>query len=1014
MFPLFSSLEPFDADASGRRRRKRPFGFALLSVALPLFALLSVAPAVVRAQSAQTPPIEREIGGGELHSMRLSLTAGQFVRAVFDQRGVDIVLVLLGPDGRELTRVDSPVGEWGPEPLFFEVGTTGYYTIQVRPRRESAGPGRYEFTMTVGHATPRDERQFPAERAFAAATRALSGGEPDALRKSLEKYEEALSLFRAVGDYRGEVTTLTTMAAVSQALGEGAKALRYYGDALALLRTTNDTGAEARALVGVALVYFSLGDRDRALNNFRQALALFRAAGDNRTAAYTLNNIGHVYDSRGEEREALGKYEQSLPLFRAVNDKRGEAIALNHIGLVYDALGDKAQARAHFKEALAVFEAVGDCREVGPALSNLAADALESGDREKALEYLNHALAVQHAAGDREGEATTLNNLGFVYYTSGDSRKGFEHFHRALALDRETRNRTGEGDTLSNMMFAWRAQGKAGLAVFHGKQAVTAYQEVRRTIPPLDKEAQKSFLRPREIVYHQLAEILIEQGRLPEAQQVVGFLKEEEYFQFVRRDAGEGPTHAATLTPTETAVEKRYQEIADQITVRGRQRSELLQKSARTPEEDKQLAQLDTELSAAGQAFQNFLDQLAVELGNTKQASKVDQVRDSQGLMEDLRELGAGAVAIYTLVGEEKLRVILVTPDVQVAREYPVSAADLNKKVAAFREALQNPQTDPRPAAQELYRIVVGPIAKDLEQAHAETLMWSLDGALRYVPMAALHDGERYMVERYRNVVFTPASMTRLKDEPSAQWRALGFGVSKAYGEFAALPAVPDELRGIIHDDGAGDVGGVLPGKIALDNAFTAESFRAGLRQRFPLVHVASHFQFQPGNDTDSFLLLGDGSQLTLAQIKTAQNLFGGVDLLTLSACNTATGDTGGDGKEVESFAVLAQRQGAKAVVASLWPVADVSTRLLMQEFYRLHNEQPGMLKAESLRQAQLELLRGEAGAAAVEQGGKDRGPEPATTARRGLSVNTLQLNSKAPFSHPYFWAPFILIGNWR
>src|SRR5438270_13961184 len=234
--------------------------------------------------------------------------------------------------------------------------------------------------------------------------------------------------------------------------------------------------------------------------------------------------------------------------------------------------------------------------------------------------------------------------------------------------------------------------------------------EVRATIPPLDKDAQKSFLRPREAAYHALADMLIEQGRLPEAQQVVGFLKEEEYFQYVRRDSGASKSGAAALTPEEAAAGRRYEEIADQIAVRGRRRSELLQKTSRTPEEDKQLAQLDTELAAAGRAFQNFLDQLSEQLGTTRAAARVEQLRESQGLMEDLRELGAGAVAVYTLVGEEKYRVVLVTPDVQVAREYDISAAELNKKVAAFREALQNPASDPRPVARELYDIVVGPV----------------------------------------------------------------------------------------------------------------------------------------------------------------------------------------------------------------------------------------------------------------------------------------------------------------
>jgi CHAT domain-containing protein len=328
---------------------------------------------------------------------------------------------------------------------------------------------------------------------------------------------------------------------------------------------------------------------------------------------------------------------------------------------------------------------------------------------------------------------------------------------------------------------------------------------------------------------------------------------------------------------------------------------------------------------------------------------------------------------------------------------------------------VQNPSTDPRPLARELYGILIAPVLKDLEQARAETLMWSLDGALRYLPLAALYDGERYMVERYRNVVFTPATQANLKDRPRAQLKGLGFGVSKAHAGFGALPSVPEELNSIFREDSAPTPGpearGVLPGRVLMDEEFTGEALRNALRQRYPLVHIASHFAFKPGDETDSSLLLGDGGLLTLAQIKSATNLFGGVDLLTLSACDTASGGASTDGREVESFGVLAQRQGAKAVLASLWPVADVSTRLLMQEFYRLRGGGEGMTKVEALRRAQLALLRGEAKAAAG--AAPSRSHIVGSAAAGSKAAPPFTHDPRAPFAHPYHWAPFILIGNW-
>jgi CHAT domain-containing protein len=166
-------------------------------------------------------------------------------------------------------------------------------------------------------------------------------------------------------------------------------------------------------------------------------------------------------------------------------------------------------------------------------------------------------------------------------------------------------------------------------------------------------------------------------------------------------------------------------------------------------------------------------------------------------------------------------------------------------------------------------------------------------------------------------------------------------------------------------------------------------------------VHVASHFQFQPGDQSRSFLLTGDGKHLSLEELNALPNLFRGVDLLTLSACNTGIGDNAGDGREVESFGVLAQNKGARAVIATLWPVADSSTSMLMREFYRTRQENPGILKAEALRHAQLKLLRGEL---------QPSGP---SSADRGVRPLSDPVTRPPGYTHPYFWAPFFLMGNW-
>jgi CHAT domain-containing protein len=448
--------------------------------------------------------------------------------------------------------------------------------------------------------------------------------------------------------------------------------------------------------------------------------------------------------------------------------------------------------------------------------------------------------------------------------------------------------------------------------------------------------------------------------------------------------------------------------------------------TTRSPEQEKQLSDVEAKLESANQAFQRFLDQLAGELKKDKTDSNdVTTLRESQSLMDTLRELNA--VALYTIVGKEKYRVILITPDIQKAYEYSITEAELNKKVFAFREVLQNPRVDPVPQARELYRVLIGPeLARDIEQTKLKTIMWSLDGTLRYLPVAALHDGSTYLVENYRNVVFTLASRDHLKDPVSPKWQVLGVGVSrerevtdeetKRSIKFPSLPGVREELAGIVRQNSGTTTVGVLDGKVMLDESFTADTLKSSLRLRggeqpYKVVHIASHFNFQPGDETKSFLLLGDGT-LTLARLKGMTNLFSKVELLTLSACNTATGDSGREGKEVEGFAVLAQRQGAEAIIATLWPVSDPSTSELMRQFYRLREENAGVSKAEALRQAQLTLLKGEHFTSTSNS--SQRSSETLNSGPSTTTATPFKQAANAKYSHPYYWAPFILIGNWK
>jgi CHAT domain-containing protein/Tfp pilus assembly protein PilF len=1021
-------------------------------------------------------PVEKTLAGGETHSYEIPADAGQFLHAVVEQLGIDVALILYSPDGKQIATMDSPNGLFGLEQISTIADSAGAYRLEIASADKNAPSARYRVTISpVRSPTDTDRARISAERAFNEAAQLASQGNADSLRRAAQKYQESLQLWRTGGDIYEQGWSLNAIGEAYDALGEGQKALDFYDQALPLQRSIGDRDGEAATLNDIGQFYDALGEKQKALDYLNQALPLWRAVGDRRGEAATLSNLGLVYAFLGEHRRALDYYSQALPLERAVGDRRLEDTTLNNMGQAYSYLGEKGKALDLYNQALALQRALGNRYGEAMTLNNIGSIHKTLGEKQKALDYLNQSLPLQravgnrsgearvltnlgetyndlgehqkaldyqnqalplwravgsrigqaktlnnigeaygdlgehrraldyysqalplwHAVGDRDEEAITLDNIGFDQLALGKPQEGLANYGKALLLSREVQNPVVELRVLSHLMKYWRGTGEPATAAFFGKQAVNKVQQMRGNIRGLEKEMQESFVKSNEKTYRELADLLIIQGRLPEAQQTLDLLKNEEYFEFIRRDGKEASslTQSASLTSREEAVSREYEDQAGRVTAIGNEYAALRTKPSRTPDEEKHLAELSNQLKLANEAWEKFLSGLYAELGKSKEAqASVENLQESaSGMQRVVRQLGSGTVALYTLVGEQKYRVIVVTPTVMVAREYPITAGELRKKVFEFRQALLNPKSNPVPKAQELYQILLGPTARDLEGAKAVTLMWSLDDVLRYLPMAALHNGHGYLVEKYRNTVFTPASVPGLTALPGgAAWQGLGMGVSRAYGEFRALPAVPDELRGIIRDKNVPGAEGVMPGQMMLDETFTRDTMTKALEGKYPLVHIASHFAFAPGNETDSFLLLGgtdaQGQRLTLAEIRKDPGFtFADTELLTLSACDTAVGGAAGDGREVDGLGILAQQKGARAVVASLWGVYDASTGLLMPEFYKEWTTNTDMPKAEALRNAQLALLRGTTG-----------GPH------------------EALYTHPYYWAPFILIGNWR
>ncbi len=864
-------------------------------------------------------------------------------------------------------------------------------------------------------------------------------------QKALEYYNQALSLERAVGNRYDEAATLGSMGAVYDDVGEKQKALDYYNQALPVQHAVGDRDGEAITLNNIGLVYDTIGEKQKALDYFNQALPLERAVGDRNNEATTLTDIGVVYDDLGEKQKALDYLNQALPLRRAVGDRSGEATTLGNIGHVYDTLGEKQKALDYFNQALPLERAVGDRSGEAGTLNNIASVYGDSGEKQKALDFYNQALLLERAVQNHEGEATVLNNIGLVFDGLEQQQKALDYYNQALLLRRALRDRSGEALELHNIAAVYFALGETqktvdyynqalpleravgyreleaitlgnleftfqhtdpSLAILFGKQAVNMLQSIRRDNKGLQASLRATYEQSIETYYRFLADLLIERDRFGEAEEVLNLLKDKEASDFIRRDSVSDQLHAATLLDSEKTALDRYDRIVNQIVALGQRKAELVAKVDQAPLSTAELQEenrLDADLKSANAVLQRFFEEEQKSIpANSAQASRVQELKEAEGLQDALQKLGPDVVAIYTLVTPDKYVAMLVTSGARKAYTSTIQEAELNKKIFEFRQVLQDPSSDPLPLAQELYHIVFPEsMRQDLDGMHAKTIMWSIDSTLRYIPFAALYDGKQYLVQTFRQSLITPASIPYLTEEPVRPWSGVGFGVSEST---SPLPSVPAELRGIFRE--TADSKSPVSGVVRLNGAFTRQNFENDLRQRKnPVVHIATHFDSRPGVAANSQLLLGDG-ELSLADIESETRLFKGVDLLTLSACNTAFTNRSEDGREVDSFGTIAQRLGAKGVIASLWSVNDDSTAILMQTMYGLREQNPGMTKDEALRQAQLRLLTGELKSSPA-QPVADRGSTL-------LGSEKAKTKTSAGWSHPYYWAPFILIGNWK
>ncbi len=853
--------------------------------------------------------------------------------------------------------------------------------------------------------------------------------------KALEFLNQALTISRETSSINGQAGALDAIGKVYSDMSRGPESIDNLNQALVLWRQEKERAGEALTLWNIGRTYADMGQKQKSFEAYNQALVIWREVGNRQGEASTLNYLGRVYSDLGQKQTALDYFNKALPIWREVRNRNGEALDLNDIGRAYADVGQPRKGLDFYNQALPIWREVGNRRGEAMTLSNLAKANLDMGQLNKTLEISLQSFPVWREVKETRGEALALSLIGAAYSQMGQPQTAFPYSLAALEMVKSAGDPDMQGSIDTAMMIGFQKQHRPEIAIFFGLDAVNSYQQIRKNIVSLDKDLQAGFTQSRSSTYRILAELLVQTGRLGEAEQVLDLLKEQELKDVVR---GAAPDAAAKVEPLKlnAAQQKAQSELDAQqqkviaLEELSLQFAALQAMSTRTPAEDAQLKKLNANLTQGiADVFAYFTGTIFPQLETRPAASNDNGLQGADDshqsyLQSTLAKLGPRVMGVRILMGQDHVYAIVVTAATRKKFELHATPAELRSKVFEVVENLAGRTSDPKPLLAQLYAMIVAPVQGELEtiesptggQAGVPTLLWSLDDALRYLPMAALYDGHHYMIERFKNVLFTPESYGHMTDSPltnGTRPSVLAMGLSKSYGGLPALAGVMPELDAVVHDPTIPESHGPMEGKLLPNDQFTLAALRAELGgdKSFSVVHIASHFVVETGSGEEPFLMLGGeesgqdrGYEWNLSEMEHSSVAFHGTRLLTLSACSTAKDYKTRDGTEMDSLGMIAQQKDAEAVLATLWDVNDASTSQLMSDFYVRWVKNPTAGKAEALRQAQLALLH-DAGAAATNNT-KQRGPQ--------LEQDETAAGKESKYSHPFYWAPFVLIGNYQ
>lgn len=800
-------------------------------------------------------------------------------------------------------------------------------------------------------------------------------------------YEESIRVYKEIGETQPLAIAESNLGSNFRERGDTVGALEHHVKALDIKEAINDRPGEAQTLDEIGVDQRYLGNYSAALRSFQRSLAIEEELDEKPGMARALNNLGAVHEMLGNYGEAMDCFNRSLRLADGLADKLIEANALMGTAELRSANGDLKGARQFLERSLEISKRFGSVANV---LDKLAGLEVRSGNNKQAMSYLQESLAMREAEdkrepGDRRFIAACLIEIAELYNSDGAYPKAVEAASRAASISEQMRDPEDLHRALTAEGNAYRRLNRLREAREAFARAITVVEQLRADAPVATVDKQR-FMETRTGPYYALTALFIDQDNCIEALDMAERSKARALIDIM--ESGR-PSLTRSMTAGESVRERDIN--SEMVSLN----AQILKERVRKEPDQRRLSDLSNRLEKVRlerDAFQTALYSSHPELKTQRARYEPISLGECAGLLRNENE-----VLLEFVVSEEETYVFVITkkdsaaakPDLKV-HKIDIKSKELGGLCERFRERLAHHVLDGRPSSNKLYDLLLGPAAAEIRGK--SNLVIVPDGPLWDLPFQALQSRPgRYLVEDYA-VSYAPSltalrEMSKPRSAPARPSRApttlLAFG-NPALGkqasqqiksifmdaDLAPLPQAETQVEELGKLYGA-DQSRVYVGAQATKGRLENEA--PGAR----ILHIAAHGIVNNVSPMYSQIVLSTGPEGKDDAVLEAWEIMEmdlGADLAVLAACDSGRGRYGrGEGMIGLSWAFFVA--GCPTTVASQWSIDAESTTELMVEFHR--NLRAGLSKAEALRRAEIKMLKGD-----------------------------------ARYRHPFYWAPFAVIGN--